>query len=70
MLPGKGNVSLSDLKEMLETVGISVPNYKVRDIELQLRTNNEVDQDALTKSSFEKVTALKNLCQIFINNIQ
>ena len=58
MLPGKGNVSLSDLKEMLDTVGISVPNYKVRDIELQLRTNNEVDQDALTKSSFEKVSTI------------
>ena len=60
MLPGKGNVSLSDLKEMLDTVGISVPNYKVRDIELQLRTNNEVDQDALTKSSFEKVSTISS----------
>ena len=55
-LPGQTSVPLSEVKSMLEQVGLSLPNYKVRDILDDLKKEKKTDGDQLTKSAFEKVS--------------
>ena len=55
MLGGQNSVPLGDLKDMLDAVGIKVPNHKVRDITTQLKTNNQAEGEHLSKAAFEKV---------------
>ena len=49
MLSGQDTLPISDVKEMLDMVGIDLPNYKVRDMTAKM------DQDGLSKPEFAKV---------------
>jgi len=55
VLPGKNSLPLSDVKQMLEEVGIRLPNHKVRDILGELRETGETQGDFLPKPAFEKL---------------
>ena len=55
-LPGQASVPLSEVKSMLEEVGLSLPNYKVRDLLEELKRSNRTDGNNLSKSEFQKVS--------------
>ena len=54
-LPGQTSVPLTEVKSMLDQVGICLPNYKVRDLLEELKENNKTDGSNLSKSEFQKV---------------
>jgi len=54
-LPGQSSLPLTDVKEMLDKVGIKLPNHKVRDILQDLKNKGETDGDSLSKSGLEKL---------------
>jgi len=55
VLQGQTMLPLSDVKQMLEEVGIRLPTYKVRDIVQDLRNKGETDDELLSKPAFEKL---------------
>lgn len=55
-LPGQTSVPLTDLKSMLDQVGLRLPKYKVRDLLEELKENNKTDGNNLSKSEFQKVS--------------
>ena len=55
MLPGQSSIPLTEVKSMLDQVGLSLPNYKVRDLLEELKQNNKTDGCNLSKSEFQKV---------------
>jgi len=55
VLAGQDRLPLSDVKDMLEEVGLKLPNHKVRDIVQDLRNKGETDGEFLTKPAFEKL---------------
>jgi len=54
-LPGQSSLPLADVKEMLDKIGIKLPNHKVRDILQDLKNKGETDGDLLSKSGLEKL---------------
>jgi plastin-3 len=54
-LPGQSSLQLSDVKQMLEEVGLRLPNHKVRDIVQDIRTRGEAEGEYLAKAGFEKL---------------
>ena len=54
-LPGQSSIPLTEVKSMLDQVGLSLPNYKVRDLLEELKQNNKTDGSNLSKSEFQKV---------------
>ena len=63
-LPGQNSVPLTQVKSMLDQVGLSLPNYKVRDILEDLKNNNKTDGNNLSKSEFQKVSYYSQcICQ-------
>ena len=55
-LPGQSSVPLSEVKTMLQQVGLVLPNYKVRDLLEELKRSNRTDGNNLSKSEFQKVS--------------
>jgi len=55
VLAGQTKLPLADVKQMLEEVGVRLPNHKVRDIVEDLRKNGETEGEFLTKPAFEKL---------------
>ena len=55
MLGDQNSVPLRDVKALLDAVGIKIPGHQVRDITNDLKTNNQVEGDNLSKVAFEKV---------------
>ena len=55
-LPGQSSVPLSEVKTMLQQVGLVLPNYKVREILENLKRDNKTDGDKLSRSAFEEVS--------------
>jgi len=55
ILAGQSSLPLADVKQMLEEVGIRLPNHKVRDIVQDLRNKGETDGEFLSKVAFEKL---------------
>ena len=55
MLDRQKSVALENLKGLLAEVGIDLPNYKMREVEQQLRDNNRLDGDNLSKENFVKL---------------
>lgn len=51
----ENKLPLSDVKTLLDEVGIRLPNHKVREICLDLKGRGETDGDFLTKEAFEKL---------------
>ena len=43
------------MKDLLDQVGIKLPNHKVRDVVQDLKSKGETDGEFLSKSGFEKV---------------
>ena len=58
MLPGKTEVPLADLKDLLDEVGIKLPMHQVRTITDDLKKKNETNGDNLSKAAFVKVCRL------------
>eukprot|EP00092_Neocalanus_flemingeri_P000849 GFUD01000906.1.p1 GENE.GFUD01000906.1~~GFUD01000906.1.p1 ORF type:complete len:613 (-),score=215.60 GFUD01000906.1:166-2004(-) len=54
-LPGQSSLPLADVKDMLDQVGIKLPNHKVRDIVQDLKNKGETEGEFLTKAGFEKL---------------
>jgi len=54
-VPGGSSLPLADVKLLLDTVGIRLPNHKVRDIVQDLRSNGKTEGEQLSKSEFEKL---------------
>jgi len=54
-LPGQSSVPLSEVKTMLQQVGLVLPNYKVREILENLKRDNKTDGDKLSRSAFEEL---------------
>lgn len=55
MLPGQNSIPLSNVKDMLDMVGIKLAMFKVRDVINDLKNNNEVTGESLSRPGFEKV---------------
>ena len=55
-MPGQTSIPLTEVKNMLDQVGLSLPNYKVRDILEELKQNNKTNGNNLSKSEFQKVS--------------
>jgi len=55
VLQGQPMLPLTDVKQMLEEVGIRLPTYKVRDIVQDLRNKGETEDELLSKPAFEKL---------------
>ena len=55
MLPGQNSIPLSNVKDMLDMVGIKLAMFKVRDVINDLKNNNEVTGESLSRLGFEKV---------------
>jgi len=54
-LSGQNSLPLADVKDMLDQVGIKLPNHKVRDVVQDLKNKGETDGEFLSKSGFEKL---------------
>jgi len=52
---GGDSIPLADVKLLLDTVGIRLPNHKVRDIVQDLTSQGKTQGDQLSKSEFEKL---------------
>ena len=51
--------SSENLKEMLDSVGIRLPKYKVRELALGMKGNGDItDDDVIEKMTFIQVTTL------------
>jgi len=48
----ENNFPVNDLKEMLDSVGIRLPKYKVRELTLELQRTGELQDDAVDKMMF------------------
>ena len=57
-LPGQTSILLTEVKGMLDQVGLNLPNYKVREILDNLKKENKTDGDQLSKVAFESVSSL------------
>ena len=57
-LPGQTGILLTEVKGMLDQVGLNLPNYKVREILDNLKKENKTDGDQLSKVAFESVSSL------------
>ncbi|XP_023321369.1 uncharacterized protein LOC111696075 isoform X2 [Eurytemora carolleeae] len=57
LFPGEKTLPVSDLKSMLDHVGIALPNYKVRNILEEL--GKDGNSTRLSKEDFEQVKYLK-----------
>ena len=55
-MPGQTSIPLTEVKNMLDQVGLCLPNYKVRDILEELKKNNKTNGNNLSKSEFQKVS--------------
>ena len=55
-MPGRTSIPLSEVKSMLDQVGLNLPNYKVRDLLEELKQNNKTNGSNLSKSEFQKVS--------------
>ena len=55
-LPGQTSILLTEVKGMLDQVGLNLPNYKVREILDNLKKENKTDGDQLSKVAFESVS--------------
>ena len=55
-LSGQTSFPLTDLKNMLDQVGLDLPNYKVRTLEEELKCSKRTDGKTLSKVEFEKVS--------------
>jgi len=56
LLPGEKTLPISDIKAMLDHVGISLPNYKVRNLLEELRKEgNKMEDAGLSRDQFEKL---------------
>lgn len=55
LFPGQSALPVSDVKGMLDHVGLSLPNYKVRDILENLKKSGHSDGSSLSKEEFEKL---------------
>ena len=55
-LSGQTSFPLTDLKNMLDQVGLDLPNYKVRTLEEELKCSKRSDGKTLSKVEFEKVS--------------
>ena len=56
-LPGQNSILLTEVKGMLDQVGLNLPNYKVREILDNLKKENKTDGDQLSKVAFESVSS-------------
>jgi len=54
-LSGQNSLPLADVKDMLDQVGIKLPNHKVRDVVQDLKNKGETEGEFLSKSGFEKL---------------
>merc|ERR1719402_1093203 len=54
-LSGQNSLPLADVKDMLDQVGIKLPNHKERDVVQDLKNKGEADGEFLSKSAFEKL---------------
>jgi len=54
-LSGQQSLPLADVKDMLDQVGIKLPNHKVRDVVQDLKNKGETEGEFLSKSGFEKL---------------
>jgi len=54
-LPGQTSILLTEVKGMLDQVGLNLPNYKVREILDNLKKENKTDGDQLSKVAFESL---------------
>jgi len=54
-LSGQKSLPLADVKDMLDQVGIKLPNHKVRDVVQDLKNKGETEGEFLSKSGFEKL---------------
>jgi len=54
-LGGQSALPLAEVKQMLDEVGIKLPNHKVRDICNDLKSKGETDGDFLSKAAFERL---------------
>ena len=55
-LSDKTSFPLTDLKNMLDQVGLELPNYKVRTLVEELKCSNRTDGEMLSKVEFERVS--------------
>ena len=55
VLSGQDSIPLDQVKDMLDMVGLNIPNYKMRTILNDLRNSSDTNGDLLSKSGFEKV---------------
>jgi len=55
ILSGQDSLPLEEVKNMLDMVGINIPNYKMRDILNDLRKSGDTKGDLLSKTGFEKL---------------
>jgi len=51
----ESQLPLTDVKQMLDEVGLRLPNHKVRDIINEIKNNRETEEEFLSKSGFEKL---------------
>jgi len=51
----QNNLPLTDVKQMLDAVGLRLPNHKVREIVNEIKNNVEIKEEFLSKSCFEKL---------------
>ena len=59
-LSGQDNIPLDQVKDMLDMVGLNIPNYKMRTILNDLRNSSDTNGDLLSKTGFEKVDFMEN----------
>ena len=67
VLSGQSSIPLDQVKDMLDMVGLNIPNYKMRTILNDLRNSSDTNGDLLSKTGFEKVDRkIKNIYHIFM----
>jgi len=67
-LPGQTSLQLSDVKQMLDEVGLKLPNHKVRELVQDIKNRGETQGDQLGKEGFEKLCqdlADQDICNTF-----
>ena len=56
--PGQTSVPLTELKSMLDQVGLNLPDSKVRSLTEELKCSNKTDGNNLSKKEFLQVSYL------------
>ena len=60
--PGQTSVPLTELKSMLDQVGLNLPNSKVMSLTEELKCSNKTDGNNLSKKEFLQVSYSQSVC--------